>query len=54
MQGSNPDVLEGHPFDFNISITGDVEPLLEAVARGRELTDELIERHLQLRKTESQ
>ena len=54
MQGSNPDVLEGHPFDFNISITGDVEPLLEAVARGRELTDELIERHLQLRRTGSE
>ncbi len=54
MQGSNPDVLDGHPFDFNIAITGDVEPLLEAVARGRELTDELIERHLQLRNAQSQ
>jgi len=28
--------------------------LLEAVARGRELTDELIERHLQLRNAQSQ
>lgn len=54
MQGSNPDVLDGHPFDFNIAITGDVEPLLEAVARGRELTDELIERHLQLRDARSE
>jgi hypothetical protein len=54
MQGSNPDVLEGHPFNFNIAITGDVEPLLEAVARGRELTDELIERHLQLRDAKSE
>lgn len=54
MQGSNPDVLDGHPFDFNISITGDVEPLLKAVARGRELTDELIERHLRMKKTESE
>lgn len=54
MQGSNPDVLDGHPFDFNIAITGDVEPLLEAVARGHELTDELVERHLQLREAESE
>ncbi|WP_083330941.1 intermembrane phospholipid transport protein YdbH family protein [Halofilum ochraceum] len=54
MQGSNPDVLDGHPFKFNIAITGDVDPLLEAVARGRELTDELIQRHLQLRNAQSE
>ncbi|MFW5970206.1 MAG: intermembrane phospholipid transport protein YdbH family protein, partial [Halofilum sp. (in: g-proteobacteria)] len=54
MQGRNPNVMDGHPFDFNIAITGDVEPLLEAVARGRELTDELIDRHLNLREAESE
>ena len=48
MEGSNPDVLDGHPFHFNIALTGDVQPLLDAVARGRELTDELIERHLRM------
>ena len=52
MRGSNPDVLDGHPFKFNISLTGDVQPLLDALARGRELTDELIERNLRMRSDE--
>jgi len=47
--GHNPDVLDGHPFDFNIALTGEVAPLLEAVVRGRALTHALIERHLQRR-----
>lgn len=48
MQGHNPDVLEGHPFDFNITLSGDLQPLFEALVRGRKLTDELIERHLRI------
>lgn len=46
--GHNPAVLDNHPFRLNISVTGDVEPLVKAVARGRELTDELLGRHLDL------
>ncbi len=52
MEGRNPDVLDGQRFDFNVALTGDVQPLLEALARGRELTDQLIERNLRMRRSE--
>jgi hypothetical protein len=31
MLGSNPEVLEGHPFQFNINVTGNVDRLIEPV-----------------------
>lgn len=40
--GKNPDVLEGYPFKFNINLTGNVNPILDAVQRGVELSDELL------------
>jgi len=42
LQGANPDVLEGHPFDINISLTGDADPLLEAFAISRALSNDLL------------
>ncbi len=49
MLGRNPAVLDGYPFQFNITLSGDLEPLLEALARGRKLSSDLLERSLKLR-----
>jgi len=42
MEGHNPGVLEGHPFDINISLTGDADPLLEALLAGQQLSNDLL------------
>jgi hypothetical protein len=42
LQGANPEVIEGHPFDINISLTGDADPLLEALAISRALSNDLL------------
>ena len=42
LRGNNPAVFEGHPFEINISVTGDVQPLLDAIAAGQALTNELL------------
>ena len=42
MQGNNPAVLEGHPFDINISLTGDAGPLLDALLVGQQLSNDLM------------
>lgn len=47
MEGRNPDVLDGYPFRFNISLTGDLEPVLTALQEGRALTSELLQRALE-------
>ena len=47
MQGNNPDVLDGYPFRFNITLTGDLEPILTALQEGRRLTSELLDRALE-------
>ncbi len=44
MEGRNPDVLDGYPFRFNISLTGDLQPLLTALREGQALTTELLQR----------
>jgi hypothetical protein len=49
MQGSNPDVLDGYPFKFNINLTGDLEPILSALQTGRRLTTDLLQRALENR-----
>lgn len=46
--GHNPDVLDGHPFRINLNLTGDLAPLIRALARGRELSADLLERALDL------
>lgn len=48
MEGRNPAVLDGYPFRFNISLSGDIEPLIAALQEGRRLSGELLERALQL------
>ncbi len=42
MEGNNPAVLEGHPFDINISLTGDADPLLQALLAGQQLSADLL------------
>ena len=42
--GHNPKVLDGHPFRFNIALTSDLSPILEALRQGYELTDSLFRR----------
>jgi len=49
LNGRNPTVLSGKALTYDIALTGAVTPLLETVARGEPLSDELIARHLDLR-----
>lgn len=42
LEGNNPTVLEGHPFDINISLTGDADPLLRAFLAGQQLSNDLL------------
>ena len=42
--GSNPDVLDGHPFDINLNLETDLGPLLDALTAGQRLSEELMQR----------
>ncbi|MCP4329293.1 MAG: hypothetical protein GY791_12745 [Alphaproteobacteria bacterium] len=42
MEGQNPDVLEGYPFRFNITLSGDLEPVLDALQQGEGLSTDLL------------
>ena len=42
--GSNPEVLDGHPFDINLNLETDLAPLLDALGAGQRLSEELMER----------
>ena len=44
MLGHNPAVLEGHPFQFNINLTGNPAPLLETLLLSRTLIGNILER----------
>ena len=44
MLGSNPEVLDGHPFDINLNLETDLAPLLDALGAGQRLSEELMER----------
>jgi len=48
LEGMNPAVLEGHPFRFNIHLTGDLPQLLAALRAGRGLTTDVLERALEV------
>ena len=48
LQGKNPDLLDGYPFNLNINLTGDVTPVVEALSRGIDLTQELFSRSWRL------
>ncbi|MGM0584380.1 MAG: intermembrane phospholipid transport protein YdbH family protein, partial [Pseudomonadota bacterium] len=42
LEGANPEVLDGHPFRFNVNLSGRLEPILEAVRQGRRIGADLI------------
>jgi hypothetical protein len=44
LSGANPDVLEGHPFNFNINLTTDPTKLLAALREGALASREAMER----------
>ncbi|MDZ7747536.1 MAG: YdbH domain-containing protein [Halofilum sp. (in: g-proteobacteria)] len=48
LEGSNPAVRDGERLDFDVRVTGDIGPLATALAEGRTLTSDLIERSLDL------
>ena len=41
LAGRNPDVLDGHPFAFNIGLTGNLDAITEAIRKGGRLKDTL-------------
>lgn len=43
LAGANPDVLDGYPFQFNINLSGDLDPILRAVREGRRIGGALLE-----------
>lgn len=42
LNGNNPDVLDGHPFRFNINLSGRLEPILEAIQTGSRISADLL------------
>ena len=42
LEGSNPEVLDGYPFRFNITLSGKLEPILAAVREGRRIGADLL------------
>lgn len=44
LEGSNPAVLDGHPFAFNIGLKGDVDKVLKLFRRGTGLASEILRR----------
>ena len=42
LEGANPDVLDGHPFRFNVNLTGNLETVLNAFEEGQSLTQDLL------------
>ena len=43
LEGANPAVLDGYPFRFNINLSGELAPILEAVREGRRIGAELLQ-----------
>ncbi|MDH3475623.1 MAG: YdbH domain-containing protein, partial [Rhodospirillales bacterium] len=42
LQGQNPEVLDGHPFKFNINLSGNLDPVLAALTQGRALSNNIL------------
>lgn len=42
LNGNNPSVLDGHPFRFNITLSGRLEPILEAIQAGNRISAGLL------------
>ncbi|PWG61872.1 YdbH domain-containing protein [Sediminicurvatus halobius] len=49
LEGSNPDVLEGHPFRFNITLSGNLDPVFRALRLGGDIGAGFLQEHLRLR-----
>lgn len=49
LEGHNPDVLEGHPFRFNITLSGNLDPVFRALRLGGDIGADFLREHLQLR-----
>jgi hypothetical protein len=43
LNGRNPTVLDGQPFNFNINLTGNADPLLAALAEGQRLRNQALQ-----------
>lgn len=48
LEGHNPEVLEGHPFRFNISLTGNLDPVFRALRLGGDIGAGFLREHLRL------
>jgi len=48
LEGSNPEVLEGHPFRFNITLSGNLDPVFRALRLGGDIGSDFLREHLQL------
>ncbi|MEM7223282.1 MAG: YdbH domain-containing protein, partial [Pseudomonadota bacterium] len=46
--GNNPNVLDGYPFKFNINLSGNMGPIVSALTRGYEISNDLIRRSWKL------
>jgi hypothetical protein len=42
LAGANPAVLDGYPFQFNINLSGELAPILDAVREGRRIGADLL------------
>jgi len=42
LEGANPAVLDGHPFRFNITLSGQLDPILAALREGRRIGSGLL------------
>ena len=48
MLGRNPDLMGGHPFQFNINLSANLGPFLETLRLGREVASDLLRRSWKL------
>ena len=49
LAGKNPELLDGYPFNLNINLAGNVEPVLAALRQGLSLSEELLGQSWKLR-----
>jgi len=43
LEGSNPAVLDGYPFRFNVNLSGRIEPILAAIRQGQRIGGDLLQ-----------
>lgn len=42
MQGHNPALLDGHPVHFNVNLSGNVDPIVEALTQGQRISTDIL------------